>query len=173
MPPGVAPSDDEKLDTVRRICHAVSTTTLPLKLICDDVGLDVVQFRRWMHEDDARDEIFQLGLSAMYDAARVARVEVMMDETVAIADDGTNDYVEREMQNGDTRIVYDGEHVQRSKLRVDTRIQVAKMLNAKKYGVQKHEVDNKHSMSEDLVEALERARQRAEERRRERRTEDA
>lgn len=51
------------------------------------------------------------------------------DELLDIADDGTNDYVTKQNKDGSTFEALNSEHVQRSKLRVDTRKWVlAKML---------------------------------------------
>lgn len=54
----------------------------------------------------------------MYFEAKAICAERMAEDLLAIADDGRNDWMER--QNGDGYIV-DHEHVGRSKLRVDTR----------------------------------------------------
>ncbi len=45
----------------------------------------------------------------------------MADETVEISDDGRNDWMERQSEEDKERYVLNGEHVQRSRLRVDTR----------------------------------------------------
>ena len=59
--------------------------------------------------------------------------EFWADEIMDIADDGTNDYVERESDSG-TQVVCDQEHIQRSRLRVDTRKWFLSKLLPKKYG---------------------------------------
>lgn len=63
-----------------------------------------------------------------YQAARYA------EEIVEISDDSTNDWVQRETENGGTVTVVDHEHIQRSRLRVDSRKWVASKLLPKKYG---------------------------------------
>jgi hypothetical protein len=45
----------------------------------------------------------------------------MADELLEIADDATNDFVERQNKDGHTSKVFDAEHVQRSRLRVEAR----------------------------------------------------
>ncbi len=69
-------------------------------------------FYRWLDADPE--------LEKMYDRAVQLRVEKYVDETHRIADDGTNDYVARTDPKNPG---YDlnGEHVQRSKLRISTR----------------------------------------------------
>jgi hypothetical protein len=61
------------------------------------------------------------------------RAERMAEEILDIADDGSNDWIERE-QDGRTVIVADHEHIQRSKLRVDARKWLMAKMLPKKYG---------------------------------------
>lgn len=69
-----------------------------------------------------------------YTQAREIQADVMADEICDIADDGTNDWMDRQLQNGQTIRVVDHEHIQRSRLRVDARKWVASKLKPKKYG---------------------------------------
>lgn len=74
-----------------------------------------------------------------YEASTNERIESLAEETLEIADDGTNDWMERksEAEKGAgvlTGWVLNGEHVQRSRLRVDTRKWFVSKLNPKKYG---------------------------------------
>lgn len=69
-----------------------------------------------------------------YALAKEAGAEVLADELIAIADDGSNDYMLRTGRDGSEAWVLNGEHVQRSKLRVDTRKWVLAKLLPKKYG---------------------------------------
>jgi hypothetical protein len=69
-----------------------------------------------------------------YARAREAQMEAMADEIVDIADDGTNDYKTKTNGDGSTHEAFDSEHVQRSKLRVDTRKWLMSKLAPKKYG---------------------------------------
>jgi len=68
-----------------------------------------------------------------YARAKEAQAEAFADELLDIADDGTNDWMAR---NGEDNAgwVANGEHIQRSKLRVDTRKWVMSKLLARKYG---------------------------------------
>lgn len=65
--------------------------------------------------------------------AREAGVEAKLDECEEIADDAINDFMEVNYGE-DRRIEYRAEHVQRSKLRIETRIKLAQMLKPKTYG---------------------------------------
>lgn len=78
---------------------------------------------------DAKSEFFP-----HYKKARLLGYHGMADDLVDIADDGTNDYVERERQDGTKHVVFDGEHVQRSRLRVDTRKWLLSKALPKVYG---------------------------------------
>lgn len=69
-----------------------------------------------------------------YEKACNTRAENMFDELVEIADDGTNDYMERERQDGSTFTVVDQEVIGRSRLRVDTRKWYLSKVLPKKYG---------------------------------------
>jgi predicted secreted protein len=72
-------------------------------------------------------------------AARIAHArdlgyDAIAEDILDIADDGTNDYVQRKRQGGDTELVLDTDHVQRSKLRIETRLKLLAKWNPKKYG---------------------------------------
>ena len=59
----------------------------------------------------------------------------MFEEMLEIADDGSNDWMERTGKDGETGDkVVDHEHVSRSKLRVDTRKWMLARMAPKKYG---------------------------------------
>lgn len=69
-----------------------------------------------------------------YARARDIGLEIMADELIEIADDGTNDWVERRKQDGTTETSFDQEHVQRSRVRVDTRKWLLSKRLPKVYG---------------------------------------
>lgn len=73
--------------------------------------------------------------SEQYDKAKAECADFYAEEIVDIADDGTNDYMESVNAEGNV-IGYkiNGEHVQRSRLRVDARKWIAAKLKPKKYG---------------------------------------
>lgn len=68
-----------------------------------------------------------------YAQARESQAELLADEIIEIADDGTNDYVEVQKKNGAV-VLCDNEHINRSRLRVDARKWAASKLLPKKYG---------------------------------------
>jgi hypothetical protein len=86
-----------------------------LRAICRDEGMpDHSTVLEWVRDD--RD-----GFANRYAQAREAGVYAMADELLEIADDGTNDWTERQRKDGSTKNALNKEHVQRSRLRADTR----------------------------------------------------
>jgi hypothetical protein len=69
----------------------------------------------------------------MYKAAQRARGDVLFEEALTISDDGRNDWMARNDPNN-IGWQFNGEHIQRSKLRVDTRKWAASKLNPSRYG---------------------------------------
>lgn len=67
-----------------------------------------------------------------YTHAREAQADAMVEECLEIADNGTNDYVEKAVKSG-TIVVVDHDHIARSRLRVDTRKWWAARIAPKKY----------------------------------------
>src|ERR1700761_1148494 len=67
----------------------------------------------WRQKDAAFDK--------RYWVARKQGCEFHADEIITIADDGSNDYVERKLKDGGTRLIWDRESFERSRLRVDAR----------------------------------------------------
>lgn len=81
-----------------------------LSAICRDEGMPKrTTFLNWVSDDRG-------GLSDTYARARELGLYAMAEETVEIADDSQRDHVE-----GERGVVFDSEHVQRSRLRVETR----------------------------------------------------
>lgn len=68
-----------------------------------------------------------------YAKAIQMRADAMFEEILDIADDGSNDFMLRNAEDP-TSVVLNGEHVQRSRLRVDTRKWTLARMNSKKYG---------------------------------------
>lgn len=81
---------------------------------------------RWL----AADPDFRAG----YIASKALYAETLADEIIEISDDATNDWMDRQRDDGTTDRVLDHEHVQRSRLRVDSRKWLAARLSPKRYG---------------------------------------
>ena len=99
-----------------------------LRSVCSDDGMPCKQtVLRWISR---RPE-----LRAQYVRAKEEGAEAIAEELFDIADDGTNDWMEKLDKEGEC-IGYqlNGEHVQRSKLRIDTRKWYLSKIMPKKYG---------------------------------------
>lgn len=99
-----------------------------LRSVCRDDDMPSKQaVLRWL----ARNEAFR----AQYVRAKAEGAEAIAEELFDIADDGTNDWMEKLDKDGEA-IGYqlNGEHVQRSKLRIDTRKWYLSKILPKKYG---------------------------------------
>jgi hypothetical protein len=86
-----------------------------LREVCRDESLPSESTVRGWALDDRE------GFSAQYTRAREIGYLAMADELLEVADDGKNDWMERRDDEGKASYVLNGEHVQRSRLRVDTR----------------------------------------------------
>lgn len=70
-----------------------------------------------------------------YARAKEAQADALTEEMLDIADDGSNDWMEKHDKEGSSiGWIVNGEHVQRSRLRLDTRKWIASKLKPKKYG---------------------------------------
>jgi hypothetical protein len=111
-----------------RICERLSLGE-SLRHICEHEDFpDKATIMRWLRDDrytEFRDQ---------YARARENLVEHWAEEIIDIADDGSNDYMERLTKDGKTEEVLNSEHINRSRLRVDTRKWLMSKLTPKKYG---------------------------------------
>lgn len=78
------------------------------------------------------------------------QIESWADEIVEISDDGTNDWQERHLGEDRVETVPDTEHIQRSKLRVDSRKWLLSKLASHTYG-DKAQVEHTGKDGKDLL----------------------
>ena len=83
-----------------------------------------------------------------YTQARERQAETFIDQCVDIADDGTRDTVTVEGKDGKEYERVNHDHINRSRLRVDTRIKLAEKLAPKKYTPKK---ELEHSGNAQIV----------------------
>lgn len=69
-----------------------------------------------------------------YKFAREVQIELMGEQIIDIADDSSEDYIEKEREDGSVYEAVNREHIQRSRLRVDTRKWIMAKQLPKKYG---------------------------------------
>ena len=128
----------EKADA---ICERLSDGE-SLRSICrDDDQPATTTVLRWLRDN----EPFRI----QYAYARDLQADAIFDEMLEIADDGNNDWMEKLSKDGQSvGWVLNGEAVQRSKLRIDSRKWIASKLNPKKYG---DKVETQHSGTIEVV----------------------
>lgn len=116
------------------ICDLVAEG-IPLRQICrhDDMPSYVAVYR---FLEDVSDEAEHAKRVARYARARSLGYDALAAETLEIVDDGSNDYMEREREDGSSEIVLDREHIQRSKLRAEHRLKLLACWDPKRYGAQ-------------------------------------
>lgn len=82
---------------------------------------------KWIHDVE--------GFAEHYAHARAESSNALFEELLDICDNGTNDWMEKNAKGNDRTIwKAHGEHIQRSKLRVDTRKWALSKLQPKKFG---------------------------------------
>ena len=109
------------------ICERIANGE-SLRSICTDDDMPAQSsVYKWLLEHD--------GFSEKYARAREQQADAIFDEILAIADDARNDWMERQGEDGETvGWQLNGDHVQRSRLRIDARKWMAGKLRPKKYG---------------------------------------
>lgn len=99
-----------------------------LNRICKDEGMpNRTTVINWVLDD-------REGFADKYARARETGYDVMAEEIIDIADDGRNDWMDKHHYAGDDTKAFNGEHVQRSKLRVDSRKWLLSKMLPKRYG---------------------------------------
>jgi len=114
----------------QKICEQLADG-IPLREICRQEGDPSYRaIYRWMVADD--------DLSSHIARAREVGYDQMAEECLDIADNSNNDWVNREVRNARGQIeiqrVADTEHIQRSKLRIETRLKLLAKWRPEKYG---------------------------------------
>ena len=125
----------------RRICELVADGAT-LRAIGQIPGLPRAQtIREWAAKHPQ--------FSAILTRAELAKAELLAEEIIAIADDGRNDWMTAN-DPGNEGYRVNGEHIQRSRLRVDARKWVASKLNPRKYS-DKLDVDHSGELVVNIV----------------------
>ena len=129
------------------ICNRLADAQ-SLRSICldDDMPSQTTVFR-WLADERYSD------FREQYARARDAQADAIFDEILDIADDGSNDWMERRREDGSVDEVLNSEHVQRSRLRIDARKWMAGKLAPKKYG-EKLDVGLTHDLSDEMKQWL-------------------
>jgi hypothetical protein len=98
-----------------------------LRQICQDANMPARStIFVWLdeHQDFAR----------LYTLARQIQIEDLMHESLEIADDSSNDWIDREGPDGKKYRVFNPDGIRRSKLRIGARKWLISKLMPKRYG---------------------------------------
>lgn len=113
----------------KKICDVIASSSISVRELSsqDDMPCEVTIYK-WLNDNEE--------FAKNYAHAKKSQLEYMANEIVDIADNAENDYMRRQGRDDDedSGWVTNGEAIQRSKLRVDTRKWLMSKLNAKKYG---------------------------------------
>ncbi|HSW94314.1 MAG TPA: hypothetical protein VLJ15_08190 [Gammaproteobacteria bacterium] len=112
-------------ELAEKICDAIATSSKGITRLCHDnpcwdVNPDTVYSWLSKHKEFAE----------MYARVKKQQIEVIIDEILSIADDSSNDY----LINADGKAFADHEHINRARLRIDTRKWIAAKLVPRLYG---------------------------------------
>ncbi len=128
---------------------------MSLRGACARAGVKAPTFLDWVDEDKD-------GLAERYSRAQEISAHIQLDECRDIADDGTNDWIEKQGRGGTTYIALNSEHIRRSEIRIAQR---RFFFEQTQQGVFRKRRDEKRQNSDlaDIVAALGRmaARQQA------------
>jgi hypothetical protein len=157
---GGRPSTYDK-DIARMMCEQLSEG-IPLREICRQEGFPMWRtVYLWMAKDP--------DLNTAIARARDVGYDAMAEECLDIADNARNDWMERLDADG-VPIGYqvNGDHIQRSKLRIETRLKLLAKFNPKRYGdkivhsgdeVNPVVIENNHTVFGELLKNLKMQRQ--------------
>lgn len=128
-------------ETAAEICESLAEG-VPLREICRREGMP--KWRTIYDWIEARPDF-----AARFTRAREVGFDAIAAECLEIADDATNDYMERRSaEDPDGVSKLDTEHIQRSKLRVETRLKLLAKWSPQKYG---DKIQTEHSGSLEVV----------------------
>lgn len=115
-------------ELAEKICERIAQGESVRKICKDEEMPSSATIYSWLLDEDKKEFLEQ------YEYAKNVQAENMFEELLEIADDGTNDYTTREANDGTEFEVPNTEHIQRSRLRVDTRKWYLSKVLPKKYG---------------------------------------
>lgn len=114
------------------------------KICADETMPGQTTVYRWLRTNDE--------FRQQYAGARELQADTLFDETLDIADDASNDWMERHAEDN-IGWKENGEAIRRSQLRIDTRKWIAGQMRPKVYGPRVQQ-DHTHTVDEDLAEWL-------------------
>lgn len=139
------------------ICRRVALGETLASVCRDDKMPAVPTVNDWRRADET--------FSSAFARARDEGFDAIAAECLAIAEDGSSDWVERKRRDGSTYLALNDEHVQRSKLRIETRLKLLAKWDPKRFGERvthagdpeqplNVEVKTAATLAKDLVDVL-------------------
>lgn len=120
---------DYRPEILEEICDRLAKGE-PLAVICRDEHMPSDRtVRRWMESQEFGREV-----SSAIARAREVGFDALAAECLEIAEDGSHDYKHKKRRDGEDYEEFDAEHVQRSKLRIETRLKLLAKWDPKRYG---------------------------------------
>jgi hypothetical protein len=90
----------------------------------------------WVVKGDRGDEDYK-AFSDQYRRAREAQTEAVLDDVIEISDDSSLDFIFKKTDDASgesAQAIVDHDHINRSKLRIETRFRFAAKMHPRKYG---------------------------------------
>jgi hypothetical protein len=115
------PRQYDREEVVAAICARLALGE-PMAVICRDMDIPVRTVNDWRLLDPE--------IRAQFDEARDLGYDAIAHDCMSIADDGSRDY----KIAADGREVPDYDHIQRSKLRIETRLKLLARWDPRRYG---------------------------------------
>lgn len=119
---------DYTTELATTICSRIAEGESVRSIVKDEGMPSSSTIFRWLL-DESKKEFWE-----QYEKARNIQAENMFEELLDIADDGSNDWMERENKDGSTFTTLNAEAIGRSRLRVDTRKWYLSKVLPKKFG---------------------------------------
>lgn len=121
---GITTYTNDKADA---ICERLAMGE-SMRSICRDESMPAMStVFKWLRENEE--------FSQQYARAKEESADALFEDLLEIADDGSNDWMERNNADGSNGgWAVNGEHIQRSRLRIDARKWAMSKLKPKKYG---------------------------------------
>ncbi len=130
------------LELAAEICERIANGET-LMCICEDPHIPTrPTVTRWLTDET------QTAFLERYALARELQADNWADELVKIADDASSDWIKRANGVGGEAPTLNHEHIQRSKIRIETRQWLIERLNPKKYG---RKTELKHDASDAFL----------------------
>ena len=127
-------------EIAQEICHGIATSSFGIRKLKkqNKHWPSVETIFRWLHDNAS--------FRQQYTRAKQEQIESYIDDVIDIADDATNDW----MVNEKGTIVANHDHINRARLRIDTRKWIASKLAPKIYGAKNEPQDSGSYLEKEI-----------------------